>query len=433
MKAARLGSWSATAMVVSQVVGVGIFLTPATMMRTIGSAPAALAVWALMGALSAAGALCYAELSTRFPRAGGGYVFLREAFGRRCAFLYGWMSLLVVDPGLTAALGIGFAQYLLAAVGGPQDLVPYVAIGAIVLFGSLTLVGVNASSRVMQWTAAAKLAIVALLVLTALLQTSSLASRWTAAAPATLTPDALAASLVAAFFAFGGWWEFGRMSEEVATPRRTMPRALVGGLALVTGMYALVSMAYMLAAPVGVQTTTEAFVAAVGSALFGEAAGRLLAVMVVVAVAGSLAAALLGAPRVYLAMARDRLFPQRLARFDPNRGTVPGSTIVQVVLASALALVASFGDVLGYFVPCAVFFLGLSAASVLVLPRPEARGDVFVAPLHPLPIVLFLVMVSCVLVLFALGQPRQTLLGALVVVLGVPVSWLVVPRRSGQG
>jgi uncharacterized membrane protein len=80
-----------------------------------------------------------------------------------------------------------------------------------------------------------------------------------------------------------------------------------------------------------------------------------------------------------------------------------------------------------------VFFLGLSAASVLVLPRPEARGDVFVAPLHPLPIVLFLVMVSSVLVLFALGQPRQTLLGALVVVLGVPVSWLVVPRRSGQG
>jgi APA family basic amino acid/polyamine antiporter len=138
VKAARLGSWSATAMVVSQVVGVGIFLTPATMMRTIGSAPAALAVWAMMGALSAAGALCYAELSTRFPRAGGGYVFLREAFGPRCAFLYGWMSLLVVDPGLTAALGIGFAQYLLAAVGGPQDLVPYVAIGAIVLFGSLT-------------------------------------------------------------------------------------------------------------------------------------------------------------------------------------------------------------------------------------------------------------------------------------------------------
>jgi APA family basic amino acid/polyamine antiporter len=192
-------------------------------------------------------------------------------------------------------------------------------------------------------------------------------------------------------------------------------------------------MAYMLAAPGGVQATTEAFVAAVGSALFGEAAGRLLAVMVVVAVAGSLAATLLGAPRVYLAMARDRLFPQRLARFDQDRGTVPGSTIVQVVLASALALVGSFGDVLGYFVPCAVFFLGLSAASVLVLPRPDARGDVFVAPLHPLPILLFLVMVSSVLVLFALGQPRQTLLGALVVVLGVPVSWLVVPRRSGPG
>jgi APA family basic amino acid/polyamine antiporter len=417
-------------MVVSQVVGVGIFLTPATMMRTIGSAPAALAVWAVMGSLSTAGALCYAELSTRFPTAGGSYVFLREAFGPRCAFLYGWMSLLVVDPGLTAALGIGFAQYLLAAVGGRPDMAPFVAITTIILFGSLTLVGMNASSRVMQWTAAVKLAIVALLILTALLRTSNLASLWTTNASATLTPDALAASLIAAFFAFGGWWDFGRMSEEVASPRRTLPRALVGGLALVTVMYALVSVAYMLAAPSGVQTTAEAFVASVGAALFGEAAGRLLAIMVVVAVAGSLAAVLLGAPRVYLAMARDRLFPQRLARFDPDRGTVPGSTIVQVILACALTLVGSFGDILGYFVPCAVFFLGLSAASLLLLPRPESRADVFTAPLHPLPIVLFLAMVASVLALFAFGQPRQTLLGALVVVMGVPVSWLVVPRRS---
>ena len=97
-------------MVVSQVVGVGIFLTPATMMRTLGSPWAALAMWGVMGTLSAAGALCYAELSTRFPKAGGSYVYLREAFGPRCAFVYGWMALLVMDPGLTAALGIGFAQ-----------------------------------------------------------------------------------------------------------------------------------------------------------------------------------------------------------------------------------------------------------------------------------------------------------------------------------
>ena len=429
----RLRSWSATAMVVSQVVGVGIFLTPATMMRTVGSASAALAVWAVMGALSTAGALCYAELSTRFPKAGGSYVFLREAFGPRCAFLYGWMALLVVDPGLTAALGIGLAQYLLAAAGRGPELVTPVAIAAIIAFGLMTLLGMSASTRTMQWTAAAKLAIVGVLVLAALVRASDvgLESIWTRA-PGPLTPGAIAAALIAAFFAFGGWWDFGRMSEEVAAPRRTMPRALIGGLALVTMMYGLVSVAYTLGASGPVQATDEAFVASVGEALFGEAAGRLLAVMVVVAVAGSLAAVLLGAPRVYLAMARDHLFPQRLARFDPGRGTVAGSTVVQVALACALAFVGSFGDILGYFVPCAVFFLGLSASAVLVLPRPEARADVFLAPLHPVPILLFLVMVLSVLTLFVVGQPRQTLLGALVVALGVPVSWLVVPSRRAR-
>ena len=415
-------------MVVSQVVGVGIFLTPATMMRTIGSTSAAIGMWVIVGALSTAGALCYAELSTRFPKAGGSYVFLREAFGPRCAFVYGWMALLVMDPGITAALGIGLAQYLLATVGGSATLAPVVAVLAIIAFGLLTLLGIGASARTMQWTAAAKLAIVAVLVGAALWRVGHTPSTTAAATPTVLTPAALAASLIAAFFAFGGWWDLGRMGEEVESPRRTMPRALAGGLAIVTAMYALVSVALRLGASGPMPETDETFVLAVGASLFGATAGHLLSGMVVVAVAGSLAATLLGSPRVYLAMARDGLFPQSLARYDARRGTVPGATLVQVSLASALALLGSFNDILGYFVPCAVFFLGLSAAAVLVLPRPQARAEIYTAPLHPVPIAVFLVMVVSVLGLFIVGQPRQTLLGAVVVALGVPVAWFVLPR-----
>src|SRR4051812_27285424 len=153
-------------MVVGEVVGVGIFLTPATMIRTLGGAGQAFAVWALLGVLTAAGALCYAELATRFPKAGGAYVFLREAFGPRCAFVYGWMALLVMDPGLTAALGIGFSQYLLAATGASPSttasLAVPLAIAAVVSFALLTLLGVRASGRVLRWTVVAKLAGVAL-------------------------------------------------------------------------------------------------------------------------------------------------------------------------------------------------------------------------------------------------------------------------------
>jgi len=422
----RLGAWSATAMVVSQVVGVGIFLTPATMMRTVGSVGTAIIIWVVMGLLSAAGALCYAELTTRFPRAGGGYVFLREAFGARSAFVYGWMALLVMDPGITAALGIGFAEYLLAAIGGPASLVRPVAIAAITLFGMLAIVGINANARVMAWTAVAKLAIVGILVAAAIVRAGDTGVH----IPAAMMPPApaLAASFIAAFFAFGGWWEFGRMAEEVASPRRTMPRALVGGIALVTTIYTLASVAYMLGASGPMPSDDQAFVSMIGANLFGETGGRLLAIMVVAAVTGSLAATLVGAPRLYVAMARDGLFPPQLARMNAVRGSVPASTVVQVVLASLLVVLGTFNDILGYFVPCAVLFLGLSATAILVLPRPRDDGEVFAAPLHPVPIVLFLGLIICLLALFVLGQPRQTLLGALVVALGVPASWFIVPR-----
>jgi APA family basic amino acid/polyamine antiporter len=419
----RLSVLAATSMVVTQTIGVGIFLTPATMMRTLGSAWAALAMWGVMGTLSAAGALCYAELSTRFPKAGGSYVYLREAFGPRVAFLYGWIALLVVDPGLTAALGIGFSQYLLATIDGSQALTPYVAVGAIAAFGGLTLLGLGVSSRAMEWTAVAKLAIVVVLAIVALARVGSV-NVSPAIAP---SAGALAGSLIAAFFAFGGWWELGRMSEEVASPRTTMPLALVGGIALVTLIYSLVSLAYMAGTSGPMPPSDDAFVVSVGTALFGEAAGRLLSAMVVVAVAGSLAAVLLYSPRVYLAMARDGLFPARLARYDRVRGTMPLSTTIQIALACALALVGTFEEILGYFVPCAVFFLGLSTAALLVLPRPQTHEDAFRAPLHPLPVLLFLLLVVVVLLLFLTGQPRQTLLGALVVAAGIPVARLAVP------
>src|SRR5687767_7166630 len=144
----RFGIWAALAMIIAEVMGVGIFLTPASMSRTLGSPSWVLGVWALVGLLSAAGALCYAELGSRFPEAGGGYVYLREAFGERCAFVYGWMSLLVMDPGLTAALGVGLATYLLTLFGGPTSLVPVAAIAVILAMSTISMLGVETSARV---------------------------------------------------------------------------------------------------------------------------------------------------------------------------------------------------------------------------------------------------------------------------------------------
>jgi APA family basic amino acid/polyamine antiporter len=413
-------------MVVTQVIGVGIFLTPAAMMRAVGGLAPALLVWAVVGLLSLAGALCYAELTTRFPQAGGGYVFLREAFGPRVAFVSGWMSLLVTDPGLTAALAIGLAQYLLAAVGGPASLTAAVAIAAVSAFGLLTLRGRGASSTVLRWTAAAKLAIVAVLVAMGALRSGSTVLSLTAASATAIGMEELAAATIAAFFAFGGWWELGRMSEEVDSPRRTMPRALIGGVAIVTAAYALITVAYALGTSGRIGSgSDDAFAVDIGRALFGDTAAQAFAAMVVVAICGSLAATLLAAPRMYVAMSRDGLFPAALVRFDEGRGVASGATLIQIGLACVLIVLGTFEQILGYFVPVTIFFLGLSAAALFRLPRPAEDAGVFRAPLHPLPLMLFLSLIVVVLTLFAVGQPRETLIGAAIAALGIPAALLV--------
>ena len=426
-----LSVWAATAMVITEVIGVGIFLTPATMVRTLGTPARILLVWAVLGALTAAGALCYAELATRFPKAGGGYVFLREAFGPRCAFVYGWMALLVMDPGITAALGIGLAQYLLAALGAPARLIQPVAIACILGFGLLTLLGLRASASLLRWTAAAKLAIVGYLVVMGLLAARSRSLDWTTPGPA-LGMDALAPAIIAAFFAIGGWWDLGKMSEEVDSPRRTLPRALIGGVLLVAAIYAAVSLVFLLAATDRSRLDDQSLVIVVGSVIFGSHTGQAVAAMVCVAVAGSLAAVLLGAPRVYVAMARDGLFPARFARIDPRRHSTPAATAIQVALAVVLVALGDFNQILGYFVPAAVFFVGLSASALLVLPRPPQSGEVFRVPWHPLPIAVFLVLIVGMLVLFVVGRPVQTAIGALVVALGIPVARLVAPAKHAS-
>ena len=430
----RLGLFAAIAMIVAEVMGVGIFLTPAGMARTLGDTGWVIGTWAVMVLLSIAGALCYAELGSRFPEAGGGYVFLREAFGERLAFIYGWMALLVMDPGLTAALGVGMATYLLAVTGAPTSYIPIVAIIAIVALGAVSILGIRASSRLMRWTAVIKLAAIALLIVAALASSAGA----TVGGPSTTPPSpgaipsvgVLAGALMGAFFAFGGWWDLGKMNEEIVDPRRTLPMALVGGLLVVAVVYAGLSLAFIRAVRGNDLTTDEAFVTALGTSLGGAASGKFLGTVVVVAVASSLAAILLGAPRVYLAMARSGALPSALVRFHPTKQSAARATLVQVLLACVLVTFGTFDQIVGYFVPVVIFFLGLSACAMFVLPRPAPDADVFRAPLHPLPVIAFLVLVALMTTLFSVGRPMQTFIGFAVVALGAPVAWVVLPSSK---
>ncbi|HEX8179330.1 MAG TPA: amino acid permease, partial [Pyrinomonadaceae bacterium] len=338
----QLGLKTATALVVGETIAVGIFLTPASMAKSLASPGWLFAVWFALGAMALCGALCYGELAARLPEAGGGYVYLRAAYGPAVAFLYGWMAFLVMDPGLTAALATGMASY----VGYIVPLSPLaqrgVAIGTIAVLAGVNMRGARPGARVVRSLTALKLGLLALILLWGF---GGRFGSWANFAPfvarrAGSQPflGALAGAIVAAFFSFGGWWDLSKLAGEVRDPARTLPRALAYGVVIVTLVYVLTSAVFIYLVPLERVTSGETFAAQAGAALFGRVGGQAFSLVVVVAVLGSLAVVVMSAPRVYFAMARDGLFFPAAARLHPRFHTPARAILLQAVLAALLVL-----------------------------------------------------------------------------------------------
>jgi basic amino acid/polyamine antiporter, APA family len=418
----HLGVPAVTALVIGEVIAIGIFLTPATMARTVGSPFWLLVVWLVMGAMALSGALCYGALAARFPDAGGGYVYLRETYGPLVAFLYGWKCLLVMDPGITATLAAGLAGYVGYAFGLSGVALKAIAVGAILVLAALSLVGIRFGARVMQWLTVIKLGALALI---AILGLALGAGSWSHFVPFAAQragsdplPGALAPALVGAFFAFGGWWEIAKLAGEARDPARTVPRALAVGVAAVTVVYVLTSAVFLYLVPLERVTSGETFAAQAGEALFGPAGGRVFAGVVIVAVLGSLLALLMALPRVYYAMARDGVFFKSVAALHPRFNTPTRAVAIQAALACILVLLGTFQQILSYFIFITVVFLALTVGGVFLLRR---RGELLRIPGYPLTPVLFLVLVALLLVLLAGHDPLQAALGVGIVALGGPV------------
>jgi len=428
----QLGVFAVTTLVVGEVIAIGIFLTPATMARSLGSPLWLLIVWLIMGAMALSGALCYGALAARYPEAGGGYVYLREAFGPLVSFLYGWKCLLVMDPGITALLGMGLAGYVGYAFGWSGPILKAVAIGTIAIMALISIAGLNLSSRLMQWLTVMKVGALALIAVLAFVLG---AGSWSHFLPFVAQragsdplPGALAPALVGAFFAFGGWWEIAKLAGEARDPARTVPRALALGVTVITLIYILTSAVFLYLVPLERVTSGETFAAQAGEALFGRAGGSVFAAIVIVAVAGSLLALLMALPRVYYAMARDGVFFKAVAELHPRLGTPTRAIAIQATLASVLVLLGTFQQVLSYFIFVTVVFIALTVVGLTVLRR-RGGAAAFPLPAYPAAPVLFLILVAILLFLLAAHDPLQAALGVAIVALGIPLYLLVFRAR----
>ena len=412
----QLGLAAAIAAVTGQSIALGIFLTPATMAKSLGSPLLLAAVWCGMAGLTLCGALCYAELAVRFPEAGGEYVYLREGYGGRAAFLYGWMSAAVMDPGLAAALAVGATAYVRTLT--PLEPMAAALFPAAILLGlaAVNLLGTRLSGGLMTAANLLKLAVLFALVGWAIVGGGGrlanllpLAARRAGSEP--LLP-ALAGAVVSAFFSFGGWWEAGKLAGEIRDPGKNLPRAFLGGVSLVAAIYLLLSFAFLYVLPLEEIVSNTAFVAQFGGALFGDTGARVLSVCVLLSVLGGLLALTMAAPRVYYAMARDGAFFPAFGRLHPRFGTPVHAILLQTGLALVVLTLGAFDRILAYIVFSAVVFLGLSATALFRLRPPVARWWFPAAPI--------LFVAGCVVIglLILMHDPWPALLGAAVVLGG---------------
>lgn len=445
----RLGPLDASAIVVSNVIGGGIFFVPVIVAQMVPHGPAMLAVWLAGGALAFIGAMAYAELAAMRPRAGGEYVYLRAAFGPAAAFLTGWTSFVAGFSGAVAASAVALADYIgrfVPAAGSaeplvtvPLPLVPLVvsprALVALAAIAALTVIhrrGLGPGSLLQNVLAALKASALAAFIALAFAFGSGDAAGLTApAAPPAWPLSGMLLALVPVMFSYSGWNAAAYVAEEVRDPGRNVPLALGLGTLAVIVIYAGLNAVYLFAMPVadlaGLQQARLLDV--VAERLFGFAAGDLVAVFTIVSLCASISAMTLAGPRVYFAMARDGLFVPAAARVHPRFRTPAAAITAQGLWSGVLVLCGTMSQLVSYTGFAVVLFAGIGVASLFVLRRRDrGAARAFRTWGYPWAPGLFVAASLAMVVNEMIRNGRPALAGAAIIALGLPV-YLVLARR----
>ena len=443
--ARRLGLFSGTMMVIGGIIGAGIFLNPAIVAERVRTPALTLAVWVLGGLIALGGAFCFGELGARKPRAGGGYVYLRDAYGPLPAFLYGWALLLVMATGAIAAVAVTFARYLAVLLGFSSGTILPVAVAAIALLSTINYLGVKPGAVTQNVFTLLKLAALALLIGAGLLlrmpEPSAASALLAGASPHPVAPPnvvlAVGAALVPVMFAIGGWQQSNFIAEEMIDAERNLPRALVIGVTVVVAVYLLANVTYLkvLGAPGLAASTAPAAEAMRG--VLGRVGESAIAAGIAFSTFGFLNLVILVSPRVYQTMAADGVFLPALARLHPRYRTPAAAIVFQGAWAIGLTLSGTYGQLLDYVVFGDWIFFGLVVSTLFLYRRREAAAAVggdaggaasdrattggYRAWGYPVTPALFVLAAVYVVASSVASNPRNAAIGAGLLALGVPV------------
>ena len=434
-----LGLVAATSIVISDVIGTGVFLKARVMTCNVGAPALVVAVWVAGGLLSLAGALTYAELAAMMPRSGGEYVFLREAYGRGCGFLYGWMRFFVGNAGALAALAAGFAIFVNVVSGGALGArgIPALAIAAILLVTLVNCAAVSVSGHIATALTALKVALILGVGLGAFFLARGDWMHFALAggggtcegveAAARGGAAGFAAAMLGALWAYNGWNEVTYVAGEVKDPQRNLPLAIIGGITTVAALYVFVNVAYlyvltpaqMASVPVSSSVATE-----VVASFLGARAAKLIAAALCVSIFGTLQVASLVMGRVPHAMAEDGLFFPALSPVSPRTHVPIRALFAQAGWASVLVLSGTYDELTDYAMFTVLIFVALTTASVFVFRRrmPDAERP-YRTWGYPVVPVLFLAVAGWLIANTLQTSPRQAFAGLALMSLGLPFYW----------
>ena len=423
-----LGPFDATMVVIGGIIGSGIFINPYIVAERLDSPPAVLGAWAAGGAIAIVGALAYAELGAIAPRAGGQYVYLRDAYHPLAGFLYGWALLAVIETGAIAAVAITFATYALRLAGHPDAPPVPLAIAALVVLSAVNYLGVKPGSRVLNVLVVLNVAALAALIVFGAFAAGQ-PGWWTATRTTStdaVTPvAAFGFALVPILFAYGGWQNANYVAEEIENPRRNLPLSILIGTAAVIAIYLLVNVVYLRAMGVEGLAATTTPAADAARRMLGTAGDQFITAAIAISTFGFLDLAILAPTRVYYAMAADGLFFPALARLHPRYRTPGLAIVLQTLWSCVLALSGTYGQLLNYVVFADWIFFGMTVATILVfrhtLPVADRPPHTFRMPASPVLPVLFAFAAACVVTSVIWSDPRSATRGALLLAAGIPV------------
>ncbi|GAB3820580.1 APC family permease [Pontibacter rugosus] len=455
--------FDAIMIVTGGMIGSGIFIVTADISRTVISPGYMLLVWVISGFLTMVGAISYGELSSMFPNVGGQYVYLKEAYNKMVAFLYGWTLFLVIQTGVIAAVGVAFARFtgvlipwfsednvLLQAGSFQFTSVQLLAIVSIIYLTYINSRGVKSGKLIQNIFGSTKLIALFGLILFGLLFgvndtaiEANFSDFWGPSGAAAAVPtgmalvSALGIAMVGALFSADSWNNIGFSGDEIVNPKRTIVLSMVIGSAIVMGVYLLINLVYLLVLPMhgNPQATTvfgqgitfasnDRVATAVAEVVGGYQATIAIAILIMISTFGCNNGAILSGARVYYAIAKDGLFFEKMGKL--NKNGVPAAALwLQCIWACVLCLTGTYGDLLDYVVFAVMLFYILTIIGVFVLriKRPELPRP-YKAWGYPLLPALYVLLSSAICLILLIDKPKFTWPGLIIVAMGIPVFYL---------